>query len=243
VVVTSSLPGWVSVAEAATQLDVEPEQVRDLAHAGVLDSIKVPGGQSLLIGVDSIARRRAAQPRPGRPLSAANAWAMLWLADHRRPQWASAKELTRVRHYLARPLSRWPGLLSRRAAVHRARVPDAVVKRVESLPGVCRGGVAAAIGHGAPLVDVLGGAAPFPWRELYLAPVAMAAVHRMRGVGWDSSAPNVLLRALPADVPSAVIEWVTCEAEVPAAVAAADLLEQGEQRARHAAAELLGRKV
>jgi hypothetical protein len=241
------LPGWVSVAEAAAQLRVEPEHVRDLARAGILESINVSGGRALLIGEDSIARRRAAQPRPGRPLSAVNAWAMLWLADHRRPcrpQWVSSKELSRVRHYLARPLSDWPGLLSRRAGVYRVRVPEALMNRVESLPGVCRGGASAAIRHGAPLVmNVIGGGAPRALGELYLAPAAMAEVHRMRGVGWESSAPNVLLRALPPDVPSAVIEWLTSGAEVPAAVAAADLLEQGEERDRRAAAELLGRKV
>lgn len=235
---SSPLPGWVSVAEAAAQLDVEPKHVRDLAHAGVLDSIKVSGGHSLLIGVDSIARRRAAQPRPGRPLSSANAWAMLWMADHRRPQWISVRDLSRVRrHYLPRPLPEWPALLSRRAAVHRARIPDAVVKRVESLPGVCRGGAAAAIRHGAPLVD------DSAFRELYLTPAAWLAVRGMRGVGWDSSAHNVALRVLPPDTPTEVIAWINDDSAVPAAVAAADLLEQGEQRARHAAAELLGRKV
>lgn len=235
----SSLLGWVSVAEAATRLQVQPEQVRALAHCGVLESMKVSGGQSLLIGEDSIARRRAAQPRPGRPLSATNAWAMLWMADERRPQWISVRDLSRVRRgYLPRPLQEWPALLSRRAEVHRARVPDAMMTRVESLPGVCRGGAAAAIRHGATLVED-----SLEVREWYLTPAAWLAVRGMRGVGWDSSAHNVALRVLPPTTPAEVIAWVNTESAMPAAVAAADLLEQGEQRARHAAAELLGRSV
>lgn len=235
------LAGWVSVAEAATQLGVEPEQVRHLAHSGALQWTRARGGQALLIEEASIARRKAVRPEPGRrPLSLGNAWAVLWLAGGQRPEWVRAERLTRVRRYLNRPLRQWPGLLSRRADVHRVRVPQALMDRVESLPGVCRGGAAAAIRHGAPLVDVTGPAASAP-QELYLVPSVMARVRQMRGVGWESSSPNLLLRALPPATPSAVIEWMTNESEVSAAVAAADLLEQGEQRAANAAAALLTR--
>lgn len=227
--------GWMTVAAAAKLLNVSAEQVRDLVRDGTLSATKLDGGM-LLINQESVVRRRAAAPRAGRPLSGKNAWAMLWVLGHRKPQWLTSEELVRVRRYARRPLSQWPRLLSHRAEVLRVRAPEFLITRTTRLSGVGVGGTAAALAHGAPLMSN-----STAGHELYLTPAAFDEVRDLPGIGWSSSSPNLILRKLPHELPGDVITLLTEADVVPLEVAAADLLDQADERAGRAAAELLNR--
>ncbi|WP_052684324.1 helix-turn-helix domain-containing protein [Lentzea aerocolonigenes] len=228
--------GWMTVAAAAKLLDVSSEQVRDLVRDGVLFATKLEGGGMLLINQESVLRRRAAAPHAGRPLSGKNAWAMLWVVGDRKPHWVTSAERVRVHRYARRPLSQWPRLLSHRAKVRHARAPGFVVDRITRMSGVGVGGTAAALVHGAPLVsnDTSG-------RELYVTPAAFDELRGIPGIGWSSSSPNLILRVLPAELPGDVVTLLTEPGVVPLEVAAADLLDQADDRAGRVAAELLHR--
>lgn len=227
--------GWMTVAAAAKLLDVGTEQVRDLVRDGTLSATKLDGGM-LLVNQESVVRRRAAAPRAGRPLSAKNAWAMLWVLGHRKPHWVTSEELVRVRRYSRRPLSQWPRLLSHRAEVIRVRAPEFAITRITRLGGIGVGGTAAALIHGAPLIP--NGATR---SELYLTPAAFHEVRDLPGIGWRSGSPNLILRKLPDELPDDVIALLTEADAVPLEVAAADLLDQADERASRVAAELLNR--
>ena len=228
--------GWMTTAAAAELLEVSPAQVRDLVRSGVLVATKLDGGGMLLVDEESVLRRRAAAPKAGRPLSEKNAWAMLWAVGGRELSWATSAERVRIHRYARRPLSQWPGLLSRRARVFRVRAPEFVTNRITRLDGTSIGGVAAALAHGAPLVS---GAETE--HELYLTPPALRKAREMPGIGWSSSTPNLVLRELPDTLPDRVVSVITTHDMVPLEVAAADLLDQGNERASRTAAELLRR--
>ncbi|NUT47085.1 MAG: helix-turn-helix domain-containing protein [Saccharothrix sp.] len=224
------IAGWVPVATAAAQLGVSPVQVRDLAKAGQLETVKV--GRSLLVSSDSVARRIAARPAPGRPLTPRAAWVVLLLASGQPVPWqVPPSEKARLGRFVRRPLDEWPRLLARRAETIRARVPEALRRRVQAQPGVALGGVGAAVRHGAGLV--VSSADPV---ELYLTSEAYVALRGRRGIGWDSSSPNTVLRVTGGDLS---LREVLSGGVVPLAVAAADLLDLGDDRSRHVAAELL----
>lgn len=217
-------------------LGVQPEQIRDLVRVGVLSAAK-PAHGIVLVSQESVRKRRASSPSAGRPLSGKNAWAMLWVAGNRKPQWVSSEELVRVRRYACRPLSQWPGMLARRARVHQVRVPEFVANRIAGLKEVGVGGTDAAIAHGAPLMS----SDMYRRWEFYLTASALGLVREMRGIGWNSSTPNLILRELPPELPGDATGVLTAGDVVPREVAAADLLDQVDERARRVAAELLHR--
>jgi len=231
--VNAPLDGLISVQAAAQQLGVSPDRVRDLVKAGSLDA--ATPGREVLVTSESVARRAASNPTAGRPLTPANAWAVLWLASEQTPRWVSSSDLVRVRRFAARPLSRWPRMLVNRSHVHRVRVPDPILKRLQSLIGVTEGGAMAAVSHGSNLLPGV-----FE-HEFYLTQAALHAVRGMRGVGWRSPSPNTVLRVLPDTLPLDVITGVMHNV-ASRGMAAADLLDRGDERSRHAAAELLGRE-
>ncbi|MEU7479008.1 helix-turn-helix domain-containing protein [Lentzea sp. NPDC042327] len=228
-----SLVGWLSVAEAAQRLGVSAAQVRDLVAAGRLNAVKP--GRDLLVDADAVHRRlHVEKPQRGQPWSPRIAWAVLAHASGAHVDWLSPSELVRVKRYAQRPLSDWPRLLARRADVRCARMLANVLRRAEELPGVAIGGVRAANHHGAALVS-----ADEPHAELLTSVEAFDALARMRGSSWDSPKPNVTVRVLPGGLPRSVEEMVFGAPYVPKSVAAADLLDLGDERSRGAAQELL----
>ncbi|ROP37847.1 helix-turn-helix domain-containing protein [Saccharothrix texasensis] len=229
------LRDWIPVRTAADRLRVSPEQVRELVRSGDLDAIKP--GRDVLVRSEAVERRATVvKPKAGRPLSPSMAWAVLWLASDVKPPWLSSSELVRARRHVRRPLSEWPRLLAGRAQVHRARMPDATRKRVRSLTGVAVGGPWAARLHGANLV--LPDGEPDEW---YLAPAAFDTLRTMKGIGWQSASPNVVIRVVPDSLPAALVSQIFHHVTVSRGTAAADLLDLGDDRSRRAAAELLGR--
>ncbi|MFE9746050.1 helix-turn-helix domain-containing protein [Saccharothrix saharensis] len=232
---TGELRNWIPVRTAADRLGVSPEQVRDLVRSGDLDAIKP--GRDVLVRSEAVERRATVvKPKAGRPLSPSMAWAVLWLVSDVKPHWVSSSEQVRVRRYARRPLAEWPRLLAGRAQVHRVRMPGAVRKRVRSLTGVAVGGLWAARRHGANLV--LPDGEPDEW---YLAPAAFDTLRTMKGIGWQSASPDVVIRVVSAGLPTTAMSLIFNEVAVPRGTAAADLLDLGDDRSRRAAAELLGR--
>lgn len=205
------------VVAAADALDVRPEQVRRLVAARQLDAVKV--GRELLVDVDSVRRRLVVRrPAPGRPLSPRMAWASLWFASGLRPGWVGATEASRARRYLdvGHP-ERWPRLLMRRSAVVRGRVLPSVSRAWADDPRFAVGGAAAAALHGADIV-------PDPdEREFYvLRPLSDAVA---ASVDAAADHPNVVVHVVDLDIPGLLGDVV------PSAVAAADLLDAGDDRA------------
>jgi excisionase family DNA binding protein len=198
-VVTEELLGWIPVRTAADRLGVSPEHVRALVRSGGLEAIKP--GRDVLVRSDAVTHRATVvRPKAGRPLSPSMAWAVLWLASGATPRWVSSSEVVRTRRYARRPLSEWPRLLAGRAQVHRVRMPDAARRRVRSMAGVAVGGLWAARSHGANLVLPAGEP-----DEVYLAPAAFDTLRAMKGIGWQSASPDVVLRVLPDSLPDALL--------------------------------------
>jgi hypothetical protein len=160
-------------------------------------------------------------------------WAVLVLASGGKPDWLSSAELVRARRYAKRPLVQWPRLLAGRAEVRQVRMLAGVLRRVRSTPEISVGGIEAAVAHGSNLI------APADAKiDLYLSAEASKQLRGIRAIRWDAEEPNVTLRILP-DMPSSAIAAVLGAPVVPAAVAAADLLDQGDERAVLAATELM----
>lgn len=226
------LRGWVSVKVAAQHLGISPERVRDLVATGHLAASRP--GRELLVRSDSVAHRaQVVQPQAGRPWSARMAWAMLAVASGARPEWVSSAELLRVRRYAKRPLSHWPRLLAARTVIHQVRMLPAVMRRVRSMPEVSAGGIEAAVAHGANLISPVEATL-----DLYASADVFQRVRSMRGIRWGPEEPNVVLRILP-DLPASAVAAVLGAPVVPIAAAAADLMDEGDERAVLAAAELM----
>ncbi|TQM80515.1 excisionase family DNA binding protein [Saccharothrix saharensis] len=229
------LRDWITVRAAAERLRVSPERVRELVRSGDLEAISP--GRDVLVQAEAVTRRaNVIKPTAGRPLSPSMAWAVLSLVSDLKPHWVSSSELVRARRYARRPLSEWPRLLAGRAQVHRVRMPGPARKRVRSLTGVAVGGQWAARLHGANLVLPEG--EPDEW---YTTPAAFAALRAMKGIGWQSTSPDVVIHVVPDSLPPAVVAQVFAEVTVSRGTAAADLLDLGDDRSRRAAAELLGK--
>jgi excisionase family DNA binding protein len=135
----ATLDGWMSVAEAAEQLGISRGRVRELVAAGRLVATRPAG--NLLIKCDAVKRRlHVEKPQSRQPWSPRMAWAVLAIVSGERPSWLSSSELVRARRYARRPLGEWPWMLSKRAEVHRVRVPAAITRRLVGLPGISIGG-------------------------------------------------------------------------------------------------------
>jgi excisionase family DNA binding protein len=212
-----------SVSEVAQDLEVSSRRVRALASEGRIDAHKI-GGRWLVHDA-----RDDRQPGPGRPVSAANAWAILAILSRDPPDWLSSSVRSRLRRRL-----REPGWLE--SALEFSQ-PRSLVNRLEALPGdlkklqrefrVVRSGLAA----NYPQLDVLPSSQIL---DAYVNKEQLGAIKRRFLPDEDSSNPNLILR-----VPSN--DWVLrYSSQVPVAVAAADLLEEGDPRVRRAALSLLG---
>ncbi|ANN14974.1 hypothetical protein SD37_04415 [Amycolatopsis orientalis] len=220
------------VAQVARILGISRERVRELAHDGRLDAIRV--GRELLIDVRSVERRKnVVKPAAGRPLSARMAWGLLWSLSGHRPLWISPSERVRLARYAReREPADWPRLLSGRARGYRARMLAGPLARLrEDVHAVISGPVAAGH-HGA---DLMAGGAD---EEFYVDAGRFDELARSRRIRLDGAEANVVIR-VPA-LPGVLRPPGSDGYAIPAAVAA-DLLDAGDERSVLAAQQLLTR--
>jgi excisionase family DNA binding protein len=229
----------LSVREAAEKLGVSSQRVRQLIKAGRLPARRSSAGW--FISGQAVADRAESVPY-GRPASPRTAWAVLDLltAAAALPPDGSAwaAEACRVisdrrlRHHVLRMLSvipdpfedagRWRLLLASRGATLRMWAHPGVLARLKADPRVCVGGAAAAISAG-------GGTSRL---DLYVGEADLEHVigdYRLR----DDANGQVMMHVVPASVPAELAP--RRGAPVPAAAAAADLLEEEDARATDAA--------
>ena len=209
-----------SVAEVAHALQLSPQRVRVLASRGLLEAEKL-GNQWVVNGIGPDRRSR-----PGRPVSAANAWGLLALLAGEVPEWLDPSVRSRLKRRLREPgwVLQGLGCSQPRAAVERLRVLPVDLIKLED--EVIKSGLSA----NYPELDVL---LDGEMLDGYVSRQAFEAIDRRLHPLRGSSRPNVVLRIPQHD-------WVLDQgARVPVAVAAADLLHAEDARERRAARDLL----
>lgn len=218
----------LSVAEAAAQLGVGPQQVRQLIRSGELEAERL--GHAYLVPADAVERRASRHSPPGRRFAPANAWALLSIADGRGAPWLSADDRWRAKRHLARqPLERLRPRLVDRAKVVRLRAHPSLLGRLRDDPALMLSGLSAAralrlglVGVGDE-VDAYVDSSGFP---------AIVRRYRLR----PSRDSNVVLRVIPP------IGWASLPGRIaPAPAVALDLLDHPEPRVQQVGKALLSK--
>ena len=227
--------GVLTVSEAASQLGVSGQRVRQLISAGSLPARRSSSGW--LIRADDIADRD--RRTSGRPASPRTAWAVLCMLSSALEPAAEAPPCvvsdSRLRYHALQVLKgmpdpaddpvRWRALLASRGRAERMWAHPGLVSRLVEDPQVSSGGdrAAARIGEGLSQAAV---------RDVYVAePNAERIVESYR-LRPDPDG-QVMLHVVPSSVPKDLIAMRG--GLVPAAAAAADLLDEGDPRARRSA--------
>jgi hypothetical protein len=226
--------GVMPVSQAAAELGVSRRRVRELVNADQLAARK-PGHEVLVDAVAVRHRARSLAQGSRRPLSPKMAWAVLWLLDGHRPSWISAAELVRARLYAKRPVGQLPQLLARRADHIPARMLPQARRQAAVLSQVAIGGAHAAIAHGSDLVVPDDAVMIF-----YASPAGYEQLRGLRGVRWGERDANVSVRLVrPSSLSEVALGELLDGQVVPASVAAADLLDEHDERAARVAIQLL----
>ena len=256
--------GVLSVREAAEQLGVTSQRVRQLIADGSLQARRSSAGW--LVRAQAVADR-ARSKRRGRPASPRTAWAVLGLlsaavdaADMTEPpvdaqnrsdshpfppaaggsisETPLASQVIadrRLRHHVlqlldampdpADDIGRWRTLLSSRGPSERMWVHPGVLPRLVSDPDISVGGdeVASTVGEGLSRTEKL---------DLYVGAHDLGSVVSNYLLRPDENG-QVVLHVVPDSVPRALMPQRG--GPVPIAAAAADLLEEDDPRASHAA--------
>lgn len=222
---------FLAVADAAQQLAVSPERVRELVHSGQLEAQRV--GRELLVDADSVYRRaHVVRPSAGRPLSPRMAWGLLWWLSGVRASWVSPAEHGRLRKYAARlALEQWPRVLANRADVYRARMLSGSLKRLREDPRAAVSGLSAAMHYG---LDLMGDADDV---ELYVEDELFQELVKAKRINLAPEVPNVLVRV--PRIPSVLALDDAHAGFPPPAAVAADLADAGDERSLNAARQLL----
>lgn len=215
---------YLSVNEAAEALGVGPQRVRALVGAGRLPARRLGRAWAIARRDLDVARSR----RGGRPLAAANAWALLALLDGSPADWIDPAVRSRLRK---RASDRsWVEAALRhgepRSIVHEWRVLVPDLKRIaESFPLV-RAGLSAD-NAGIDVVQVR------MMLDAYVAGPIVSSIRRLARPLEASEEANLVLR-----VPSE--PWVLQQKDrAPSSVVAADLLDHRDPRVSRAARRVL----
>lgn len=224
------IEGWLGVGEAATQLSISVQRVRQLLHAGELDGRKGPGGW--IVADNSVRARKEAPRAAGRPLSSRMAWLVIvqLLAADSLPD--SAVELEsdrRERHRLRNLLVHggldrdWDIWLAHRADVAQYWVHPGLIQSVLTDKRISVSGASVAAAAGA---EIAGGEVS----DLYLSNEHHADVVRDYGLSPD---PAGQLR-IHLWRPDSGAEYILRPGSpAPVIIAALDLLGAPDSRARH----------
>ena len=213
----------LSVAEAAQVLDVSPQRVRAMLKAGGLPGQKV--GRSWIVDPEGVRLRRHT---PGRPLSAANAWALLAMLSGDRPDWLEPSVLSRLRRRANDRAWLVHALIGSepRSSVYRWRVLPAELKKLREVPDLVLSGLSAQV----PDLDVLGS---IQMLDFYADENSMRELERRFKPDRSSANPNVSIR-----VPTH--PWILNQhVQAPEDVVAADLIASEDSRVARAARQLL----
>jgi excisionase family DNA binding protein len=226
----------LTVREAAARLGVSGQRVRQLISAGSLPARRSSSGWLIRAGDIEGRGHRA----PGRPVSPRTAWAVLcMLSSAIEPESViehpRAVSDPRLRYHAMQVLKampdptedpeRWRALLASRGPVQRMWAHPGVMPRLIEDPQVSAGGdlAAARLGEGLSKARV---------RDLYVAEQdaeRVVAGYRLR----PDPDGQVSLHVVPSGVPEGLI--AVRDGMIPAAAAAADLLDEDDPRARRAA--------
>ncbi|MEV1285915.1 helix-turn-helix domain-containing protein [Micromonospora sp. NPDC049679] len=226
------MASFVSVAEAADQLGVDPSLVRRLLRSGALEGDQV--GLAWLVDRNDLARRVAHRPLPRRPMAARRAWGLLLMLAGLPAPWLDPAARSKVRafaiHLAGGEADVWRAALRARAQVDRCWMHPAALQRLAQEPRVAAAGASAAMKAGADLVVV----AAVP--EFYVPADLWPQLRRELHVRDRGPEPNVIVR-----VPHDVWPFAEGQSDLAPSVLAADLVESGEDRAARAGAEMLNR--
>lgn len=228
--------GTITVSEAAERLGVTAQRVRALLAEGQLAGRRAGGGW--LVQASSVAERELEKLR-GRPIAANTAWALIAALSRVGAPSAVSDRRLRFRVYklvesMPEPATapeRWAMCLASRHMVRRLWAHPGVMDRLRHDARISAGGFEA-----VQTQDGLTGRDD-RW-DLYVNARdinAVVADYRLS----DDRTGHVLLHAIPAGVRDELLP--PGGAPVPEAAGAADLLDENDPRARHAAVELLDR--
>lgn len=216
------------MSQAADELARSQQRVRKLIYDGVLPAAKVGGSWAIdRSAVQLLAKKKQ---RPGRPLNANNAWAVLALLADEHPAWLRPDVRSRLRRRLESPgwVDSALEAAEDRSAIAWLWLPSDDLRRLAKEYALVHSGLSA---KNAGL-DLL------RYREegvdAYLPEEVLSAIEqRFLPERVSPSDANAILR-----VPS--IPWVLQRRdEAPAAVVAADILGHRDPRVDRAARERL----
>lgn len=216
--------GIVSSHEAARALGISVQRIRALARAGRIAATKV-GHRWVVERPSPGARER----RGGRPLSPHSAWAILALISGYHPVWIDASSVSRLRRRLRdtqwalRALERSQA----RAKIGRFRFLPSDLTKLREEPGLVLSGLSAL----TPDFDVV---EAHDRIDAYVDAQKLAFLKRRYRPAPAAADTNVTLR-----VPSQ--PWILAFRRAPAAVVAADLLEDQDVRVSQAGRDVLRR--
>lgn len=144
---------WLSVAEAAAELQVSDRQVRHLIGSGHLDAEQA--GRVWLVSTESVRARLRVGTLPGRPLSAVTSWRLLARVDavlRGNPEEVDGPDDRRVRHRLRElqlgmpSIEQWAHWMRRRGELRWVWFHPGVVHRVVADARSARPDPSAALG-------------------------------------------------------------------------------------------------
>jgi excisionase family DNA binding protein len=213
---------WLSVAEAAGELDLSNQRVRQLIDDGQLRAHRLGG--RWLVDVDGVARRAASRPLPGRPWAPARAWALLSLAADRPAAWLPLREIRRLERMLVeRSLGDLAGHLGQRAHRHSWYVHPALLDDLLAEEGVVISGARASVRLRDRGAD-----------DIYVHPGLADDLRHRYAPDEDPGDANLIARVVRGPWP-----FLPGERRAWTALAAVDLLERDDSRSRRAAEEML----
>lgn len=212
--------------DVASRLGVSEQRVRALLSDGSLEGSKVAG--RWFVDPLSVQRREPRHNKRGRPLSAANAWAVLFALSGENLSWLPPWDRSRLKQKLRRSWRQWAPRAQNRARNLRLRAHPGELERLRNDSKIVLGGVSAARYHG---IDILARDEV----EGYIEPRHLPQLVRRYKLS-ESSRPNVVLHVV-----DDVWPFKRGSRVAPIAAVALDLVESEDARSRRAGMKVLDR--
>ena len=144
----------LSVAEAASALEVDESRIRQMLRSGALAGRHV--GRAWVVSGEALADLRGQRSPAGRPLAAKRAWTLLDLLDGGRAAWLDPVARSQVRAHLRRltgsDATRWRAALRGREERHLIVGHRAALSRLAAADDVWPAGPGMASAAGADLL-------------------------------------------------------------------------------------------